>query len=89
MRQLTGRPRQSASEGDYVRQSEGEAPAVGNGKAQNAQPAQASSSDQNKQGAGIRLGDRARGLRRLGVDARGTEPAPTVHKRNWRSVNVS
>lgn len=49
MRQLTGRPPQSASEGDHVRQPQGEAPAVGNGQAQNAQPAQASTGDQNQQ----------------------------------------
>jgi hypothetical protein len=47
--ELTGQPPRSASEGDHVRQPEGEAPAVGNGNAQNAQPAQASTNDQNKQ----------------------------------------
>jgi hypothetical protein len=41
MSELTGRPPQSTSEGDHKRQPEGEAPAVGNGQAQNAQPAQA------------------------------------------------
>jgi hypothetical protein len=41
MSELTGRPPQGTSEGDHRRQPEGEAPAVGNGQAQNAQPAQA------------------------------------------------
>jgi hypothetical protein len=41
-RELTGQPPRSASESDHVPQPEGEAPAVGNGSAPNAQPAQAS-----------------------------------------------
>lgn len=40
--ELTGKPQRSASESGHVSQPEGEAPAVGNGQAQNAQPAQAS-----------------------------------------------
>ncbi|HET9717340.1 MAG TPA: hypothetical protein VFP60_14265 [Pseudolabrys sp.] len=41
MRELTGRSPQSGSESDHVANPEGEAPAVGNGQAPNAQPAQA------------------------------------------------
>lgn len=40
--QLTGHPPRSGSDSDHVPQPEGQAPAVGNGSAPNAQPAQAS-----------------------------------------------
>ena len=50
MRELTGRQPQHASESDHLRLPEGEAPAVGNGQAQQAQPAQAAGpGDQGKQ----------------------------------------